>query len=508
MKKYILIAIVALVSMLELFADDKKIETKIITYPAPESEKVVDCSYTVSVNGKKLDIYKALSPRFEGGEFYFCYFDFEGQVNVNVHSRKPFTKQIGYTETPEAQAAAAKNYVGEIYPYSLKMTKRERNEMAFVADKPFQAIVFRDNRKLPLIIFGNPLEKDIPSKDDPNVIYYGPGVHYKTWTNLKDNQTLYLAGGAVLKTVLQGRGKNITVRGRGIISTDNRERWTAPCVSFSSCENLKLEGVIIKDPISWTLAIFNSNKVVMDNIKICAGRMINDDAIDICNTSNVRIVNSFARAEDDIIAVKGIYGSGKALGMKKTEDLYHRDNNLPCENIYIENCVFWTDCANVFRIGYECYAPHFKNLKAKNLYIAAYSPVSSIEDYWVRAIFLLQPTGGMPITNMHFENINIRCDGTDHNLIFAEPRIVSYGHVRLKGDKGEFGRVSNCSFKNIRVVGKNKGKWKGLIYATGKDENHKVQNISIKNVKFFGEKITKDSPNVNIGAYTSRITIE
>lgn len=67
-------------------------ETKVITYPAPVTEKVLS-TYTVTVNGKPLDIYKALSPKFEGGEYYFTYFDFEGVVDVKVVSRKPMKRQ-------------------------------------------------------------------------------------------------------------------------------------------------------------------------------------------------------------------------------------------------------------------------------------------------------------------------------------------------------------------------------------------------------------------------------
>lgn len=39
-------------------------ENKIVTYPAPATEKI-NSSYTVLVNGKPLDIYKALSPQFQ-----------------------------------------------------------------------------------------------------------------------------------------------------------------------------------------------------------------------------------------------------------------------------------------------------------------------------------------------------------------------------------------------------------------------------------------------------------
>ena len=58
-------------------------ENKIVTYPAPATEKI-NSSYTVLVNGKPLDIYKALSPQFQGGEYYFASFDIEREVEVEI----------------------------------------------------------------------------------------------------------------------------------------------------------------------------------------------------------------------------------------------------------------------------------------------------------------------------------------------------------------------------------------------------------------------------------------
>ena len=60
----------------------------------------------------------------------------------------------------------------------------------------------------------------------------------------------------------------------------------------------------------------------------------------------------------------------------------------------------------------------------------------------------------------------------------------------------------------IEVYGK-KGSWKGEIYMLGRDKDHMVENITLENVKYFGEKITKDSPCVNIVPdFTKNIVIK
>ena len=154
--------------------------------------------------------------------------------------------------------------------------------------------------------------------------------------------------------------------------------------------------------------------------------MINDDAIDICNSQNVTIKNTFARAQDDIIAIKG---------MK-----WAKPNFLPIENIYIENCIFWTDAANVFRIGYECDAQYFKNIKCKDIYVPYYASYRKPNEYWSHAIVWLQPTNDMPIEKVEIDGLHIRSNGGDMPLLIAQPRIVHCAKT--------YGNAKGCTIKN------------------------------------------------------------
>ncbi len=503
--KKILSILLMTIACVGLFA-----KAKIVTYPVPLSEKAFT-SYKVSVNGIPVDCYKAQSPQYLGGEYYFCYFDFEGEVEVKVHNTKGFFQRVSYTATPQQHAEAAKNIVGEVMPRSLN-AKVSKHDAVFKTNKPFKAIVIREERNMPLIIFGNPLEKNAPKKGDKDVIYYDAGVHYKWVVELKDNQTLYLAGGAVLKGAVVARGKNIKILGRGIISLDNIERSTNHGgLRLFNCDGVVVDGVILKDPVGWTFSMHESKNVLINNFKLCASRMINDDAIDICNTSDVKIIDTFCRAQDDIIAIKGLYKSGISFaGRTPDPSKNDRMNNGACDNIYIENCIFWTDAANIFRIGYECYAPSYKNLTCKNLFVPFYSrgrdPVASKE--WAHAIIFMQPNMELTMENFHFDGIEIRSSGLNYSTIVLGSHRTSYGEARILGKLQPYGRIKNCSFKNIEVYGK-KGSWKGEIYMLGRDKDHMVENITLENVKYFGEKITKDSPCVNIVPdFTKNIVIK
>lgn len=455
---------------------------KVKTYPAPESERVI-CSYSVSVNGKPLDIYKASSPAFEGGEYYFTYFDFSGEVDVKVSSKKGFSDAT------------------EIFPQIFKEI-RKGNEISFKADKPFNIAVLRKERDMPILIFGNPLETDIPNADDPNVKYFAPGLHVLDTLNLADNQTLYIAGGAVVKSTVIGKGKNIKVRGRGVLSFDHRERFFGNSAKFVDCRNLSIDGIIFRGANTWNLILSRCNGVEIDNIKICGSRMINDDAIDICNSSNVSVKNSFIRAQDDIIAVKGMAMKGDSFVYNRQYIQTSPAESLPCENIFISDCVFWTDRANIFRIGFECWAPYMKNINVKNIHVAYYgTPYREPKEVWSKAIIWLGASEGMPMGDMNFENITVRSDGRDMPILIANPRTTEY----LKNTKP--GLVKNCSFKNIKVIGK-KGDFRGQIFLAGAGEDSKVSNMQFENIEYFSEKQNENSTSFEIGDFTEEISVK
>lgn len=469
------------------FAACAKSEPTVITYPAPASEKA-RTSWSVSVNGKNVDIYKALSPQFEGGEYYFASFDFDRDAEITVKSAKLLDK-------------------AELFPNRFKAKISEKNRIVFdVAKPPFAAVVLRDERNMPLVIFGNPLEKDAPKAGDKNVVYFGAGVHTPDEIKLTDNQTLYIAGGAVVKSRLRAEGKNITVRGRGILSGELSERLsTGNMLDFNKCENLSVRDIICKDPSGWMFVVRSSKGVEIDNVKLCASRMINDDAFDLCNTSNVSIKNVFARAQDDIVAIKGMGGADNTVGTVISGKL-SSGAFLPCKNISIENCLFWVDKANIFRIGFECAASEMANIKVRNIDVPFYAVnCRDPRAFWSKGIIWLQASNGMPMHNISFENITVRSNGNDMCMLIANPRKIK---LAIHADSDKAGRVFDCSLKNVKVYGK-KGKFRGTIFIDGVDENSFVKNLTLENIEYFGEKIDANYKHFELGKNnTSGITIK
>ena len=440
----------------------------VTTYPAPPGEAVTG-DYAVEVNGKPVDVYAAQSEFFEG-DYYFASFDFAGKAEIRVTS-----------------AAALDNVVIQPARSAVRIERRVSKEITLSADAPFRISIERNGRIKPLLLFGNAEERDAPRPGDPNVVYFAPGVHRPGKIALTDNQTLYLAGGAVVKGCVHAKGTNITIRGRGILGGEESPRFQGPgryLLDCQDCQNLTVRDITLRNPWSWTFVAWNCDGVVIDNVKICGSRMINDDALDLVNTQNATIRNCFFRTQDDSIAIKGLAKMPR-----------------PCENILIEDCVFWTDVANVFRIGYECETAGMRSITARNIDVLHYSKnYRDPTHYWANAIIWLQPNQNMVMEDCHFQDIRVRSSGEDIIMLMAKPMRCTYGSHK----NPEPGMLRNCSFKNIEVHGE-QGRFRGLLHMLGDSQEHGVSQLVFEHVTYFGQPIMQDSPCVQIGPHVAEV---
>ena len=84
------------------------------------------------------------------------------------------------------------------------------------------SVEINGNSTTNLMLFANEIEKNKPNPSDRNTLYFGPGIHEIDdeygFLRLKSNQTLYIAGGAVLRArIIVEDEKNVTIAGRGIL---------------------------------------------------------------------------------------------------------------------------------------------------------------------------------------------------------------------------------------------------------------------------------------------------
>jgi hypothetical protein len=438
-------------------------ESRLVLYPAPKGEELSK-DWSVEVNGRAVDVYTARvnDPPFEkydfGGAYSFASFDFSGSATVRV-------RDLTGRSLEQAQ----------IQPLSrgIRPVRIDERTAEFTLSKPCQLSVEPQRRRHPLLIFANPLEEKPSKSGDENVIYFGPGLHEPEGGRIKlsSNQTLYLAGGAVVKGGLEVRGENITIRGRGILCGNPwpwRKGPTSTMIDMQGCRNVAIEGITLRGSSHWTIVPKNCENVTIANVKICGGRVQNDDGINPCNSRRVRIADCFIRSDDDCVAAKGLVAESGDV-----------------DDVRIERSVLWCDRARVTLLGHESRAPHMRNLLYRDIDII----------HFTMTAFLLEPGEEMILEDVRFEDIRINGEG-QASLAVVQPTVNQYMRTKVPG------HIRNITFKNITISGQ-PGPCR--VTVNGRDAEHRTENVTFENVRILGQPLAEGQSNVIIGNYTEGI---
>jgi len=433
---------------------------RVVTYPAPEGEVLSDV-YRVWADGVEVPVYRQRvnDPPFHekydhGGTYAFAVFDCAGPVTVRIESSRSLKKTV---LRPQVKGVSLEKGLGSI-EIQLK--------------GPTKLSVEPDGKRSPLLLFANPIEKDTFSRNDPNVVYFGPGIHKPVRINLTTNQTLYLAGGSIVKGSVTAKGDNITIRGRGILDGNDWAWRKGPgqMISMQGCRNVVLRDIVIRGAWGWTVVPKGCSNVRIRNLKICNSRVQNDDGINPCNSQNVHISNCFIRSDDDCIALKGI--------------AYQWPNNN-VENIRVENTILWCDRARIFLLGHESRAKFMRNIRMNNLDIIHFTMIP----------FLLEPGEEMHLTDAVFSDIRIHGEG-QRQLVRLRPVVNQYMHKKTPG------RISNITFRDINLKGR-EGEYS--VDISGHDADHATRNVTFDRFIVRGKSLATGDGRLRVGAHTSGI---
>lgn len=440
-------------------------QAEVVVYPAPPEEKLSE-DYRVSVGGQDVAVYTArtLDPPFAGkewdygGPYSFANFDADGAVEVKITSPKNLANTVIRPTCPDV----AMRVVNE-------------HEVIISLPGPRKISVEPEGKRGPLLLFVNSLERDPPKPNDPNVVYFGPGIHKPEKIVLGSQQTLYLAGGAVVKGGVLAQGDHIRITGRGILDSSDWEwrKGPTPTVISIRGSDVEVSGITVRGASHWTIVPVHSQRVTIRNVKICGGRVQNDDGINPCNSQDVLITDCFIRSDDDCVAMKGL-------------DFVEGNNNV--ERVRVENCVLWCDRARIFLLGHESRAPFMRDITLTNLDIIHFSMTP----------FLLEPGEDMRLENVIVDNVRIHGEG-QHELIRLRPVVNQYMRKKTPGF------VSHITFKNVTVYGA-PGQYRVQIH--GADAEHNVKNVTFENVVILDEKLSKESSRLEIGNYVEAVNFE
>lgn len=450
-------------------------QSQLVTYAVPPGEPK-STQYMIWINDRPVDAFLATvgqpwsASAYDFGPAYsFVQFDLSGSVTVKIRA-------------PERDMEKA-----IVRPLSkgIKARVLSRDTIAIVFSEPCILSVEPDAKKMPLLIFANPIEQHRPKKDDPNAIYFGPGIHRPESgvIDLKSNQTLYLEGGAILEANIRAKdAENISIRGRGVLS-GNRWAWRRGpgwSIDLQNCRNVTIEGLVVRGASHWTIVPARCENVTISNTKICNVRVqMNDDGINPCNSRHIVIRGCFVRTVDDCIALKGVNSEWGDV-----------------DDIVVENSVLWCDSARITLLGHESRAKLMQNIVYRNIDVVHYGG-------W--PVFLLEPSDEMCLRNVRFEDIRI--DGERqplHSIMFSSvaqqwlavirPAITQYSRRPV------WGRIEGVEFKNIDLAGA-PGKYYILIEGAADHRDRRIKDVSFENVRIQGEHVTEDSMRVVFGPW-------
>lgn len=463
---------------------------KVRVFSVPEEFPQFKVMYEVKVEGEKMGIYADRNGWNK--PINFGLFELREGETAEVRVTPDFDYET-YKILPDSMGVESKRD-GKTIIFKVSDTTAK---LSFVFDNDYKGST--------LHLFTNPIDDNAPTKSEGNVIYFGPGYHklYETDAKklaLRSGQTIYLAGGAVLEGCAVGDDvENVTITGSGMLLSYHPDSdWPKDkhgrCISLKKASNITIKNIMshvhrIKD---WTTVVKDSKDIVFENYKVVSPQWASTDAMDIVNSRNVTITNSFLRSTDDTITLKGMAGIP--------------ENGLPIENILVEKTQLWCEANSAMVVGEEARAEYYKNIKFSDIDVLfSYDDKhhhGKLDERSVMSIVLLN---GSYVEDITWENIRVNeCE----RLVcfkFTDTFYMGSG----KGDQTYPGYVKNVTVKNVTSNSTSTSSYANGILIEGWDNNKTISNIIFENVVRNGKKLTAaDKQSFVMNSYVSDIKIK
>lgn len=382
------------------------------------------------------------------------YFDFKGIADIKV-------------SVPNIDLESVK--ISPLSDGIIPLMDAKNHTVSFTITKPdTYTVVFNDSPSRALHIFANSLEVNPPKDGDKNVVYIGPGEWNIDAIILEDNQTLYLAGGAVVHGIIQANyASNIKVMGRGILDGSTFEGWVGKTafvpLKFDFCDGVEIDDILVLNPNAWVCAANTSKNGIIDGVKIISSRP-NGDGITLQSCENYQVQNCFVRSWDDSLVVKNYTGDSK--------------------NITFKNNQLWTDLAQSMEIGYETNKGKKEDAVISGI---TFEDITVLNNFH-KPVISVHNADDATITDVTFRNItveNAQMGSGDGSEI---PYLIDFNIAQSSNwsTTKERGQIRNVLIDGVKVLS---GKF-NASRIHGFDETHTVEDITIKNLVILGEKIT------------------
>lgn len=445
---------------------------ELVTYPAPQAV----------VYGMHNDDY-TVKVRKPGGEWQDLY-----EYNVKVDLDKPQDASMVYFDFSGTVDVYVKKNNGNMQSVKIRPQSYEikpvvnGNSITFTLTEPRKISVEFDGDKLHnLHVFANPPETNRPDPKDPNVVYFGPGVHVPkdlpgNAFHIPSGKTVYIAGGAIVRgKLLCDRVQDVHITGRGII--DQPERG----VELRHSHNITIDGIIVLNPRHYTVFGGESDHITIRNIKSFSASSWSD-GLDFMSCSDVLIDDVFLRNSDDCIAVYAhrweFYGDARRYT--------------------VTNSTLWADVAHTINIGVhgntDTRGDVIEDLLFKNIEILELDE----DDPSAEGCMAIQAADLNLVRNVRFEDIRVD-DFQEGKLL--QLKVAFFDKYNAAPGRG----VENIYFKNISYNGSNLSP--SIIDGLNKD--HPVKDVTFENLRINGKLMSSPAEaNIKVGPFTGNIVFK
>lgn len=343
----------------------------------------------------------------------------------------------------------------------------EGNTLQFSLEKPANlSVEVNGDIFHNLHLFANPLDTFKVDKKNPDLIYFGPGIHRFEGGEFRipSGKTIYVAGGAVMMgRMLIENVHDVKLLGRGIIDPSVKMG-----IRIANSRNVYVEGLVATQ-----CATGGSDSVTIRNVKVIS-YFGWGDGVNVFSSRNVLFDRVFCRTSDDCTTV---YGT--RLGFEG-----------PSSNITMQNSTLWADVAHPIFIGIHGNVDKpeiLENLNYVNIDILDHKE----KQLNYQGCLAINAGDENLIRNVRFEDIRIEN--------FRQGQLVNLRiFFNEKYCKAPGRGIENVVFKNVSYTG-NRAE---ISVIEGYDAQRKVRNIRFENLRINGQIISDDMPGKPKWYYT------
>ncbi len=247
------------------------------------------------------------------------------------------------------------------------------------------------------------------------------------------------------------------------------------------CDNLKISGVKFCNSAFWTMHIYQSENILIENCRFQAPtrpvKAPSSDALDFDVCRNITVRGCYLDVNDDGVTIKG----GKGVYSNRSYE------SGAVENVLVEDCTFGPNCHGILTLGSECI--HAKNITVRNCNLNTHCALLRMK---------MRPDTWQTYENITIENIKGECG----SVIDMKPWKQFF---TLEGsDERPAGIVRNILIQNVDVDCRSLGIIAGnpsdkVSDITLRDINVRAQNpdftceypaVKFENVTINGTKVT------------------